>query len=193
MAGGVVVLNGEFCIKWINQDFSGTVNTIDYYRLLNLRVETVIAKDLFWGVSYEYGKAGAKGDIMFIGVPHNFTVDLTMQGGETYLRKIWTLKSGRFNIEGTLGAGYYISEYTEKENSYYVKGGSSSIGARTLLSLNWKFSDRAGMFIESGYRYLKFDKYKDGGAVITFVSPGNPKVESDFTGFTVQSGIFFSF
>jgi hypothetical protein len=179
-------------IKWINSTYSGSIDTIDHYQDLNIQLEIPIDKGLFCGISYEYGRADAKGNLFFLGIPHHFTIDLVMHGGEAYIKKRWVIKPERFTIEGTVGAGYYFSDYTEKENGYRVSGDGKNYGARTALALHWKFSENTGMFAEGSYRWLEFNKYKDGGNVITFVSPGNPKVESDFSGLLFRLGLFFN-
>lgn len=175
-------------INWINHNFDGSIDHIDSYQENSLQVAYGLTKNLYVGVAYERFEAGADGYLVFMGNPHHFEIDLSVDGTEIYLKKIWPL-SERVALTGTLGVGYYSSNYKEKENGYIVSGEDSKPGVKTGAGLTINLNRRLSVFLKADYRWLKFDKYKDNGKIITFVSPGNPPAAADFTGFIIVGGL----
>lgn len=179
-------------VDYINNNFSGSVDTIDTYYRFVVQAEYKVIKDVAVGIGYERIRVDTDGTTWFLGVSNRFSIDLAVDGIELYLRKTWPVAKA-LSIETLAGAGYYFSDYTEKENGYNVSGDDESIGLRAGVGLHWAFTKHMGVHLDAAYRWLKFDRYEDGGTRIRFVSPGTPPAEADFSGFMLNAGLTWRF
>ena len=169
-------------IDWINDGFNGTVDAIDRYDSYGVGLEYQFARNWYGGLAYHRFEADTSGTTWFMGMPNHFTMDLTVDGGELYGRKVWREVAGPFDLEGLLGVGYYGSKYREQESGYVAAGRDQDFGFRAGLGLTGNITRNVQVMLEGGYLWLTFDDYRRGGDSVRFVSPGNPQVEADFSG-----------
>jgi hypothetical protein len=128
-----------------------------------------------------------------MGGRRDFSIDLDVDGAELYVRRSWPRTLGPLDVAALLGAGYYRSHYTEEEDGYHVSGDDDQLGLRAGVGLGWEISDSLGVSLEGDYRLLEFDSYKDSGQTVRFVSPGNPRAEADFSGFSLWARLSWRF
>lgn len=184
-------LNGY--IDWINTTADGTVDHINHYWRYGFGIELPLSNGFYAGLGYERIEVDAEGTTTFMATTNNFSIDLEVDGGEIYVGKVWPQIAGPLAAEIIAGAGYYVSDYTERENGYDISGDDKKPGFRLGGGLAYGITKNLALSVDVNYRWLKFDKYEDGDDVITFVSPGNPPVEVDFSGMTVNGKIRWRF
>lgn len=180
-------------IDWINKNFSGSVDTLGRYDSYGLGLEYQVARNWYGGLAYQRFEADTSGTTWYMGMPNHFTMDLTVDGGELYARKVWPEVVGPLDLEGLLGVGYYGSKYREQENGYVALGRDQDFGVRAGVGLTGNLAQNVQVMLEGGYLWLKFDDYRRGGDPVRFVSPGNPQVEADFSGFWASLALAIRF
>ncbi len=180
-------------IKWINKNFSGTIDEIDRYVSYGVSLEYEVATNWYGGLAYQRFEAATDGSLLFMGMPQHFSMDLTVDGAELYGRKVWPRAVGPVDLEALLGAGYYFSHYVEKENEYRASGRDRDFGFRAGVGMSAKIVGNLEVFVRAGDLDLKFDTYRRGGSVIRFVSPGMPRAEADFSGPWAGLGLAWPF
>lgn len=180
-------------IEWINDNFNGSINHLDYYQSYGVQIEHRLVEKLYGGITYNQYEANTGGPLVFMGTTHHFEIDLGVRGGEVYLKKIWPRVLKPVDLETLLGIGYYASEYKEKEDGYEVSGQDKKLSLRAGVGLTWRVTQFLYLFMETDYRWLKFNEYRDGDEIINFLSPGNPQVEVDFSGLTLSAGLIYPF
>lgn len=171
---------------WINQGFDGNIDSIDRYDQYSFSILRNFGRDLQFGLGYEFFEASTSGRLYYLGIPHQFSVDLDAKGPFLHLRKQWTLPVGerRLVAAGGVQVGYYKSTYEERENGYRVSGDDHAWGTCLLASLTWHFSNHVSLSLTGGYRWLAFDDYG-----VEWVSPGAPDVEIDFNGAVLNGAL----
>ena len=180
-------------IDWINTTADGTVDHIDHYWRFGFGIELPLSDGFYAGLGYERIEVDAEGTTTFMSETNNFSIDLEVDGGEIYVGKVWPRIFGPIAAEAVAGVGYYVSNYTERENGYNISGDDKKPGFRLGGGLAYGITKNLALSVEVNYRWLKFDEYEDGGDIIKFVSPGKPPVEVDFTGMTVNGKIRWRF
>jgi opacity protein-like surface antigen len=184
-------LNGY--IDWINTTADGRVAHINHYWRYGFGIEFPFSNGFYAGMGYERIEVDAEGTTIFMATTNNFSIDLEVDGGEIYVGKVWPRIAGPLAAEVVAGAGYYVSDYRERENGYDISGDDKEPGFRLGGGLAYGITNNLALSVEVNYRWLKFDEYEDGDDIITFVSPGNPPVEVDFSGMTVNGTIRWRF
>lgn len=180
-------------VDWINRTSGGSVDDIDHYTSYGVALEHRLAENWYGGLAYQRFEADTDGTTYFMGRPLHFSLDLTVDGGEFYVRKTWPDVLGPLDLEGLLGIGYYVSDYRETEDGYRVSGHDSDFGFRAGLGVSGEVLKNVDLFVNAGYLWLKFDDYHRGGDDIRFVSPGSPQAEADFSGFWAGVGVTWRF
>ena len=180
-------------IDWINKNFSGSVDTVDRYDSYGLGLEYQVARNWYGGLAYHRFAADTSGTTWFMGMPNHFSMDLRLDGGELYARKVWAGVVGPLDLEGLLGVGYYGSSYREQENGYVAAGRDQDFELRAGVGLTGEVLRNVQVMLEGGYLWLKFDDYRRGGDPVRFVSPGKPQAEVDFSGFWASLAIAVRF
>jgi opacity protein-like surface antigen len=178
-------------IDWINTSYDGTVDHIDHYWHYGFGIEFPLSDGFFAGIGYERIEVDAAGTTTFLSATNKFSIDLEVDGGEIYVGKIWPRIAGSLAAEAVAGVGYYVSDYSERENGYYISGDDKKPGFRLGGGLAYGISKNLALSVEVNYRWLKFDEYEDGGNVIKFVT--SEPVEVDFSGMTVTGKIRWRF
>lgn len=180
-------------VDYINAGFSGTVDHIDSCNRYAVDIGYEFDSGILTGIGYRHMDADTGGTTKYLSLTNNLTLDLTVDGIEIFIRKGEDILFKPLSIGGIVGAGYYTSEYTEKEDGYEVSGKDGEFGFRGGIDLNWEITETVNLFLAGDYTSLKFDSYKDGDDPITFVSPGAPAAEADFSGFGVSGGLGIRF
>ncbi|MBS3764606.1 MAG: hypothetical protein KGZ25_15010, partial [Planctomycetes bacterium] len=145
---------------WINDTWGGSVDPIKYHESYRLGLEYPLGENWFAGLAYERLEAETDGTVSLPPPDRHFKLDLSVDGAELVLRRVWPRAVGPVDLEAVLGAGYYKSHYIEEEDGYRVRGDDDALGLRGGVGLNWRATERLDIILLASYRYLKFDRYK---------------------------------
>lgn len=83
--------------------------------------------------------------------------------------------------------GYYWADYVEEENGWRQDGNDSSVGYKIAVKAKYPLTENFHIKGDIGYRGLKMDNFD-----VNFVSPGNPLVELDYSGWFVGIAILYN-
>ncbi|MCF7854407.1 MAG: hypothetical protein K9N51_06390 [Candidatus Pacebacteria bacterium] len=180
-------------VDWINDSFGGSIDTIDQYYSYRVQLDYPIYPNLRLGLAYDRMDAETDGALEFMGDVHHFEMDLEVEGGELYLENEWPRLIGPCSVRVGAGIGYYWSDYIEKEDSYRASGDDENWGTRLSTGITWHALKCLDIMLDGEYRWLEFSDYEDGGRDLRFVSPGNPPVEVDLSGFAIRLGVAWRF
>ena len=169
-------------ISWINASWDGDIEKMDKATGFTLYASYFFNDYIGAGISYERLSSDVSGTT----VSGNFKAEVSVDGvlGNILLR--YPVNSTDLLLGARLGIGYYNADYSEKENGWELSGDSSSIGYTAAVSLAYCLNENWSIGIDGGYRYLKADDFD-----INLVSPGNPEVELDFSGFYGMAGFSY--
>ncbi len=178
---------------WIEDSFGGSVDDVDLYRQYGVALEYRLSERWHAGLAYHRMEAETDGSYPWMATTRDFSIDVDVEGAELYVRRTWPRALGPLELQALAGAGYYGSHYTEEEDGYHVSGHDDTLGLRAGLGVGWDITDSLNLTLEGDYRLLKFESYKDSGRTVRFVSPGSPRAEADFTGFSVRASLSWRF
>ncbi|MEA3471596.1 MAG: hypothetical protein U9R24_07750, partial [Thermodesulfobacteriota bacterium] len=133
-------------IGWINTSTGGTVDHINHYWRYGFGIELPLSGGFYAGIGYERIEVDAEGTT---GITNDFSIDLEVDGGEIYVGKVWPRILGPLAVEAVAGAGYYVSDYTERENGYYVSGDDKEPGFRLGAGLAYGITKNLALSMEA--------------------------------------------
>lgn len=171
-------------ISWINNTWNGTVSRRTASYGFSGGVTYMIDNNLGVGIDYETLSCNASGTTM--GGANNLDLRTSMEGVSGIFLIKYPEVMKNLSVTGEFGIGYYEGEYAETENGWSLRGDDSSVGCRMAARLEYCFDENLSFTLNGGYRFLEFDDFG-----INFVSPGNPPVELDYSGWFMGIGILY--
>ncbi|MFO8006509.1 MAG: outer membrane beta-barrel protein [Candidatus Brocadiia bacterium] len=183
----------EDYVDYINDNFDGTVDDVDRYWTGGLGLEREFSERWSAGLAYHWMEAETDGTTWFMGVPRHFELEMTVDGAELYARHSWPETLGPLDLEALAGIGWYTSDYREQEDGWRLSGHDDDVGVRLGLGARGELAENLELFVQGSYLWLEFDDYHKGSRDVTFVMPGDPRAEADFSGFQATLGLAYRF
>lgn len=184
-------LNGY--ANWINTHFDGSVDEVEAYWSCGVGLEYRFAERWYAGLVWRRLEAGADGTVWFGGQPSGLDLDLTAQGAEAQVRWVIAERPERWSCHALAAVGGYTSSYVETENGYRASGDDEAAAFRLGVGATLDLTSHLGVRVDAGYLWLTFDSYEGDGRTVRFVSPGQARVEADFSGPAISAGLTWRF
>jgi len=170
-------------ITWINTDWSGDISQLRTLQGLDVEGIVMLAPHLGVGAGYRMVTGSADGRSL----GGAFGVDITSHGGYVLALAEWPVGATRFRAGGEIRFGYARADYAESEESWKQTGNASAFEAAAGVRAGWALTDHWSIDAVAGYRGLTFDDFD-----VRWVSPGDPPVELDLSGFSLSLGLGYA-
>lgn len=171
-------------VSWINTTWTGNIDDLDYATGFSVYLDYFFNDIIGLELGYERIEADASG----IYAGGSFGVDTSVDGVTASLLLRHKIGNGNFSFGARIGAGYYSADYKEYDSGVlFQEDDDSAMGFKASVSSNYCLTENISIYLSGGYRFLEFDGFDK-----TFVSPGNPPVELDFSGLFATGGLTFN-
>lgn len=170
-------------ISWINDTWDGNISKVKTSSSFSGEVIYMVTRKYGVGLGCETLSAKASGSSM----GGDFEVTTRALGIFGILFIHYPHILGGLGLKGDLGLGYYDAKYTESENGWSQEGNDSSIGCHLKTRIGYDLGRNFSLEAGGGYRILKMDDFG-----VDFVSPSNPPVKLDYSGWFAKTGIAYS-